>query len=140
MTELLKVFVYGTLKPGEANYDRYCHPWVIEAKPAIVYGRLYHLPLGYPALTSGNSPVQGFLLWFKDPTILADLDELEDYQADRPLEMNEYFRIQTEIFEVEPHRQSLGTAWVYQMQPALIEQLGGVWVPSGQWTSQTPNF
>lgn len=140
MTELLKVFVYGTLKPGEANYHRYCHPWVIEARPAIVYGRLYHLPLSYPALTSGNLPVQGFLLSFKETAILADLDELEDYQADRPLEMNEYFRIQTEIFEAAPDRQPLGAAWVYQMRLDLIEQLGGVWLPSGQWTSQTPNF
>lgn len=145
MSELLKVFVYGTLKPSEANYDRYCKPWVIEAKAAIAYGRLYDLPIGYPALTGGNFPVFGFLLYFDSPEILIKLDELEDYQPDRPIEANEYFRTKTDVFAsgidaefTDPPR--LEQAWVYQMRPALIDQLGGVWLPEGEWTGVASNL
>ncbi len=142
MSEVLKVFVYGTLKPGEANYDRYCKPWVVEAKAAIVYGELYHLPFGYPALTPGNTPVQGFLLYFSNSNILVSLDELEDYHPDRPIEANEYFRTQTDVFEPEANRnliapRRLGQAWLYQMRPALINQLSGIWLPEGNWTGVT---
>ncbi|TAH29142.1 MAG: gamma-glutamylcyclotransferase, partial [Oscillatoriales cyanobacterium] len=31
----MKVFVYGTLKPGECNYLRYCEGKVVDALPAI---------------------------------------------------------------------------------------------------------
>ncbi len=33
-SEELRVFVYGTLKPGEANYQKYCAGKVVEAKRA----------------------------------------------------------------------------------------------------------
>lgn len=145
MSELVKVFVYGTLKPGEANYDRYCKLWVVKAEAAIVYGKLYDLPLGYPALTTGNLTVSGFLLYFDKPDILTDLDELEDYQADRSIEANEYLRTSIDVFApcIEHGRSSLlplGQAWVYQMRPALIEQFGGVWLPGGEWTGPTALF
>ncbi|MBD2327448.1 gamma-glutamylcyclotransferase [Alkalinema sp. FACHB-956] len=47
----INVFVYGTLKPGHAAYDRFCAGKTIAEVAAIVPGRLYHLPLGYPAMT-----------------------------------------------------------------------------------------
>jgi gamma-glutamylcyclotransferase (GGCT)/AIG2-like uncharacterized protein YtfP len=30
----MKVFVYGTLKPGECNYQRYCEGKVVDAYPS----------------------------------------------------------------------------------------------------------
>lgn len=48
MTEsdnLVKVFVYGTLKPGESNYQRYCdRSSVVESQRAIALGQLFALP------------------------------------------------------------------------------------------------
>ncbi|MGF1459553.1 MAG: gamma-glutamylcyclotransferase [Leptolyngbyaceae cyanobacterium] len=58
---MLKIFVYGTLKPSEVAFARYCQPWVIESQMAYVKGRLFHLPQGYPALTEGDRWVQGAL-------------------------------------------------------------------------------
>jgi gamma-glutamylcyclotransferase (GGCT)/AIG2-like uncharacterized protein YtfP len=46
---MLSVFVYGTLKRGGRYHARYC-PTIIDAEPAAVWGRLYHLPQGYPML------------------------------------------------------------------------------------------
>ncbi|NET53980.1 MAG: gamma-glutamylcyclotransferase, partial [Merismopedia sp. SIO2A8] len=42
-----KVFVYGTLKPGEVNYDQYCASKVVEEIRAIAFGELFDLPIGY---------------------------------------------------------------------------------------------
>ena len=43
------LFVYGTLMSGQANHDRFCRH-AIDIRPATTWGRLYHLPAGYPAL------------------------------------------------------------------------------------------
>lgn len=136
VSELLRVFVYGTLKPGEANYDRYCRELVLKSEAALVFGQLYALPLGYPAMTPGNSLVQGYLLSFNDPTVLRQLDELEGYDSSRPIdqiEQTEYIRIQVEAFR--PDYQSLGQVWVYQMQLEQVQKLKGVYLPQGNWRS-----
>jgi gamma-glutamylcyclotransferase (GGCT)/AIG2-like uncharacterized protein YtfP len=129
----LKVFVYGTLKPGEANYQRYCAGRVVEAKRAIAFGQLYDLPLGYPAMTPGNSPIQGFVLTFADPAILSDLDDLEDYDPNRTPEENEYYRQQIETHS--PAGQALGLAWAYLMTFEQVQRLEGVLMPPGWWSS-----
>lgn len=45
----LRLFVYGTLKKGGRYHDRYC-AGARDIVPAAVWGRLFHLPAGYPAL------------------------------------------------------------------------------------------
>jgi gamma-glutamylcyclotransferase (GGCT)/AIG2-like uncharacterized protein YtfP len=125
-----RIFVYGTLKPGEANFDRYCQN-ALKIQAAIAYGTLYDLPLGYPAMTPGNSPVYGFLLSFAHPQILLELDELEDYRPDRPMEENEYYRKKIQTFS--PSHQSLGDAWVYLMELEKAKRLGGVLLSEGLW-------
>ncbi|HEY9596954.1 MAG TPA: gamma-glutamylcyclotransferase [Cyanophyceae cyanobacterium] len=127
----VKVFVYGTLKPGEINYQRYCVGKVVEAQEAIAYGQLFDLSLGYPAMTLGENPVQGCLLTFADPAILSALDELEDYNPHRALEENEYYRQQIETYNLAG--QSLGMAWVYLMTPEQVQHLDGVLITSGCW-------
>jgi gamma-glutamylcyclotransferase (GGCT)/AIG2-like uncharacterized protein YtfP len=99
--DLLQVFVYGTLKPGEANYECYCASEVVDVKKAWVLGELYALPQGYPAMTQGNNSVYGYLLSFKDSKVLNNLDELEDYHPQRVASENLYNRTQVEIFDLE---------------------------------------
>jgi len=45
----LKVFVYGTLKSGYQNHQRYCRG-VVRVEKADLFGRLYDMGVGYPAL------------------------------------------------------------------------------------------
>ena len=125
------MFVYGTLKPGEVNYSPYCQGKVIEAIRGYTRGRLYTLSLGYPAMTEGEGKVRGFLLTFADRAILADLDQLEDFQAERSPEDNEYQRRLTIVYQLSG--KLLGEAWCYFMTPAKIKQLQGVLLPSGWW-------
>jgi len=131
-SELVKVFVYGTLKPGEANYQRYCADKVVAATRSSVKGQLFALPVGYPAMVLGEGVVQGYLLTFNTPNILQYLDPLEGYNPQCPPEKNFYKRKQLEVFT--PEAEPLGLAWAYFMTLEQVEQIGGVLIPSGWWT------
>ncbi|WAL60221.1 gamma-glutamylcyclotransferase family protein [Thermocoleostomius sinensis] len=127
----LKVFVYGTLKPGQCNYDRYCGHAVVNQQVAIVYGQLFDLPFGYPALTPGPGVVHGVVLEFADNNVLTQLDELEDYDPQRPIGQNEYVRVLVKTFSLQ--HQPLGEAWAYQMPLEQAKRFGGVRLPHGYW-------
>ena len=47
--QLLRLFVYGTLKRGYWNHQRFCAQ-ARSIEPAVVWGKLYHLHAGFPAL------------------------------------------------------------------------------------------
>jgi gamma-glutamylcyclotransferase (GGCT)/AIG2-like uncharacterized protein YtfP len=46
---MLKLFVYGTLKRGFWNYDRFCSG-VLDVEEAVVQGHLFEMPSGIPIL------------------------------------------------------------------------------------------
>lgn len=137
---MLYVFVYGTLKPGERNYW-ICADRVVESSPATVKGRLYDLPLGYPVLTPGGDPVKGYLLCFKDATILQILDdyeqhdpaEIEQLYPGLAIEENQYMRQQLEVYDSRD--QPLGLAWAYTMTSEQISRLKGKYLPPGEWSA-----
>lgn len=57
MSELsLRVFVYGTLKRGLSNHSPLCDG-AESIVPARVWGRLYDLPAGYPAVVIPDAAV-----------------------------------------------------------------------------------
>ena len=126
----LKVFVYGTLKPGYDNYDRYCGDRLLASQPAKVKGALYALPVGYPGMTYGEQWVQGYLLTLKeDGQTLQDLDALEDYHPHQAHSL--YQREITKVFK--PEGECLGEAWVYFMAIATVRSMQGRTLPSGCW-------
>ncbi|MDF5711410.1 MAG: gamma-glutamylcyclotransferase [Nostoc sp. S4] len=131
--DLVQVFVYGTLKLGEANYKRYCAGKVVDVKKAFVQGKLFALPMGYPAMTLGDSQVYGYLLSFPKPAILNQLDVLEDYHPTREISENLYNRKTVEVYQGE--WLSLGWAWVYLMSLERVNKLGGVLQADGWWSS-----
>ncbi|MDY6796104.1 MAG: gamma-glutamylcyclotransferase family protein [Actinomycetota bacterium] len=61
----LPIFVYGTLKPGEKLFHHISHA-IKEVVPAVIPGRLYDTPFGYPLLVNPcgeeGSLVMGVLL------------------------------------------------------------------------------
>jgi gamma-glutamylcyclotransferase (GGCT)/AIG2-like uncharacterized protein YtfP len=72
----LALFVYGSLKPGESNWKRYCEGRVAELHPARVRGRLYQLSDGYLALTQPetHSWVRGWRLVLRSAEALREID------------------------------------------------------------------
>lgn len=125
----MKVFVYGTLKPGESNYH-YCAGAIAQTH-AYTWGRLFHLPLGYPGMTTGTYKVRGVLFTFTDETILKSLDKLEDYHPQRSPQDNEYQRTKILVYSLAD--EALGEAWSYLMTDNKVKQLGGIFLPSGWW-------
>lgn len=130
----LKVFVYGTLKPGEANFTAYCSGYVKSQEEAYVKGLLYALPVGYPAVTEGNNKVRGVLLTFNLNTdfVLQNLDLLEGYQPNRALDLNEYNRRLVAVYDLDD--QIIDRAWCYFMTREKIKQYQGILIKTNFWT------
>lgn len=147
----LDIFVYGTLKRGERNHDRFCRG-VLRVREATVRGQLYDLPFGFPALVvpeesilaTGTadyladakrqrsavpnpdqireSVVHGELLTFGDPlNRLPSLDGLEGFH---PGEKTLYRRI---LIPVQADGETL-PAWAY-----AVERPSGEHLPGGRW-------
>jgi len=79
------LFVYGTLMSGQPNHRCYCAD-AVTVEPAVTTGRLYHLPMGFPAMIEADDrQVFGEAMTFPDlPAKLAVLDHLEGYRPDQP--------------------------------------------------------
>ena len=124
------VFAYGTLKPGERAYDQFCAPFARSQMPALCRGRLYGLPMGYPAMTLETGWVKGFRLEFDDAAVLEAIDAYEGYYPEAP-EHSDYHRLSSELFT--PQRQPLDIAWAYIMNRSKVLQWGGWPIASGNW-------
>lgn len=153
---LLDIFVYGTLKRGQRNHERFCRE-ALAVREATVRGRLYDLPFGFPALVvpeesvlatgttdyladvrkqRGEKPapqgplagpaVHGELLTFDYPA--QRLPTLDALEGYTPDETGLYERI---LVPVETTGGTLLLAWTYRTKnPA------GVYLPSGRWSAE----
>jgi gamma-glutamylcyclotransferase (GGCT)/AIG2-like uncharacterized protein YtfP len=132
MTTDLKVFVYGTLKPGGHYWPEFCEGKVLTQTPAKVHGLLYDLHVGYPGLRLGGDDwVLGYLYELKQAAHLERLDYLEGYVPHRPESQNDYQRLKAPCFDLEGN--ALGEAWIYEMSTAKIAQHNGTLIESGDW-------
>ena len=132
MAEPVKhLFVYGTLMRGQANHDRFCAD-ALTIEPAVTTGRLYHLPMGFPALIDADDgQVFGEAVSFPDLNeALLLMDRLEGYDAARP-DDSMYVRV------IRYVRLLVGgeivSAFVYLWNGALPK--GTVLSASGRWHS-----
>jgi gamma-glutamylcyclotransferase (GGCT)/AIG2-like uncharacterized protein YtfP len=75
---ILRLFVYGTLKRGYWNHQRFCAQ-ARSIEPAVVWGRLYHLHAGFPAI----EVPEGLILSQGTSDPLADARRQEDIGTPR---------------------------------------------------------
>ena len=128
-----EIFVYGTLLPGQERF-RLIAQMVAGRQAARTRGRLFHLPLGYPALMEAEEGwVQGELLRFNEPIgkVLDVCDRIEGYQPDDE-ESSLFIRVAK---QVEPEGGASKEAWCYIVGPALPEESlrEGQEVDDGDW-------
>lgn len=74
----VKIFVYGTLKKGFRNHDRFCGN-AIGIEPATVNGKLYDTGWGFPAMQLSDNPddiVHGEIITLPEADLPA-IDRLE---------------------------------------------------------------
>lgn len=93
-----RFFVYGSLREGFFNYDKYLDGHVLTSEIATTKGDLYHIKhKGYPALVDGNRNIEGEVITVDNLDVLVKaLDEMENFYG-LGNENNEYERIEKEV-------------------------------------------
>ncbi|MEV0374735.1 gamma-glutamylcyclotransferase family protein [Streptomyces sp. NPDC050636] len=131
----LPFFVYGTLRPGEANYGWTLRGRTAAEEPARIGGALLYDGPGYPYAIAGpaDAVVHGDLVRPRDADydeVRAVLDRLEGYAPGAP--GNVYERVVTEA--VCPDGRTV-RAWVYLAADPLAARLRGTGTPieGGDW-------
>jgi gamma-glutamylcyclotransferase (GGCT)/AIG2-like uncharacterized protein YtfP len=138
--EYLPIFVYGTLRPGQGNYDRFVLGKTAREVAAMLPDHAMFVLDGYPCITAdanGGAVIGDTLILQPElfPAVLAALDRLEGYtpgDASSP-----YLRVRRRVRTGEgdggePPRTSL--AWVYVAgEPALLRRPACDPVPGGDW-------
>ena len=128
-------FVYGTLRPGEANHALFLRARTRSAEPGRLRGAVLYDGPGYPyAVEEPGGVVCGELVTALPETyreLLAELDRLEEYLPGDPRSL--YERVQREVV-----READGLAvraWVYVAAPAVADRLRarGRLIESGDW-------
>ncbi len=131
----LPFFVYGTLRPGEINHDRFLRGLTADEEPGLLRGAALYEGPGYPyAVEAPEGEVRGELVSARPEAyeeLLARLDRLEEYVPGDP--RNLYDRVERPVV-----RDADGTAvraWVYVAAPAVAARLRarGTRVEGGDW-------
>nr|WP_307624100.1 gamma-glutamylcyclotransferase family protein [Streptomyces sp. V3I7] len=135
MSPALPFFVYGTLRPGEPNHDRFLRGRIRSEEPALLGDAVLYEGPGYPYAVEerGAGPVHGELVTALPEAyvqLLYELDELEEYV---PGDAHSLY----ERVEREAVREDGGTvrAWVYVAAPRVAARLRahGRPVTGGDW-------
>lgn len=129
----LNVFVYGTLKPGGFYWPRFCEGKVLGWYPARVRGRVFHLPVGYPAAHFEEDHwIEGVVLELRNREVLRGIDYLEGFDPYRSRsEKNDYTRCRVKAYRSDSDE--MAWVWSYEMSLAKIHGQGGKWVEDGSW-------
>ncbi|KPI15723.1 AIG2 family protein [Actinobacteria bacterium OK074] len=134
----LPFFVYGTLRPGEHNHNRFLRGRTRHEEPALLPDAVLYDGPGYPYAVEqpGGGPVRGELVTALPeayPELLGVLDELEEYTPGDPSSL--YERVARDVTRPD------GTAvraWVYVAAPAVAARLRahGRTVENADWSTQ----
>lgn len=102
MKKNINIFVYGSLREGFFNYDKYLKGKILSVTPAKINNMIiYHMPYkGYPAIIEGKGTVYGEIMEI-NPSLYKEtvtaMDKMEGFiSLDNP--DNEYNK---KLFEVE---------------------------------------
>ncbi|MGL5381641.1 gamma-glutamylcyclotransferase family protein [Clostridium sp.] len=133
--EKINIFVYGSLRTGFFNYDKYLKGKVLSSKKAKLKGSLFHMPnKGYPALLDGEDYVYGEVMEISPyEDVIKALDTMEGYYGPSNRE-NEYNRI---ILDVELEDSSeTEKCYVYKYNRVDDEFIKHrEYVSNGDWTT-----
>jgi gamma-glutamylcyclotransferase (GGCT)/AIG2-like uncharacterized protein YtfP len=132
----LPFFVYGTLRPGQANHRRYLAGRGCAVEPAALPGAALHHGPGFPyAVEDAAGTVQGELVSVpaaEYAQVLAALDRLEGHRGDGT---GEYVRLRRSVLLPDGTQRD---AWVYLAGPPVAARLLRAPAPigSGDWNAR----
>lgn len=133
----INVFVYGSLREGFFNYDKYLKGKVVSIKPAKLENKIvYHMPYkGYPAIMEGNGVVYGEIMEIipkiYDETMEA-MDIMEGFKGEGNPE-NEYHKTILEAVHLDTEKKE--ECYVYYYNPAIDDRFKdeAIFVENGDW-------
>lgn len=134
----LPFFVYGTLRPGEPNHDRYLRGRIRSERPARLADAVLYDGPGYPyAVAEPGGVVQGELVTALPGTydeLIAALDELEECVPGDPRSL--YERVARRVTLHADGTAEL--AWVYLAGPIVAARLRahGRLIEGGDWRAR----
>lgn len=133
--EQKKIFVYGSLRTGFYNYDKYLKGKVNDAILGKVKGKLYHMPhKGYPALLEGEDIVIGEVMTIKNfEEVMVQMDEMENYYGVND-SRNEYNRIVMDV-ELEDGKIESCYVYYYAMNDEEVFSKNSIYINNGDWAS-----
>jgi gamma-glutamylcyclotransferase (GGCT)/AIG2-like uncharacterized protein YtfP len=152
---MLTMFVYGTLKRGERNHERFCSG-ALRVDEGTVRGELYDLPLfGYPELVVPEESVRAFGTddAARDAELQQRLARVRPLPLEGPLAFGEIFffddagshlpaidrlegfdpadassHYRRVLLPVEPEEGRALLAWAY-----VVREPSGKYLPDGRW-------
>ncbi|MEV7322583.1 gamma-glutamylcyclotransferase family protein [Streptomyces sp. NPDC093970] len=134
----LPFFVYGTLRPGEPNHDRFLRGRTRTEEPGRLPGAVLYDGPGYPyAVEEPGGELTGELVTARPESydrLLLELDELEEYEAGDPHSL--YVRVARDV--VRRRDGAAVPAWVYLAGAAVAAGLraDGRRIAGGDWLTR----
>ncbi len=139
----INFFVYGSLREGFFNYDKYLAGKVLEKKDARLENmRLYHMPYkGYPAITPGEDVILGEIMVINEDdyeSTMKAMDEMEGFISENNPE-NEYHKIILEVENIQTKEKEKCYVYFYNKDKDDIFERDAVYVSHGDWKKHMLN-
>ena len=134
-TEEKKIFVYGSLREGFFNYDKYLLGKVTTCDQGMVKGKLYHLShKGYPALVDGDDNIMGEIMDMKNfPLDIISLDNMEGYVSNEDTSQNEYTRTVIDVYNLNTDKFENCYVYKYEENNDIDFTLNSDYISHGDW-------
>lgn len=134
-TEKLNIFVYGSLRTGYFNYDKYLKGHVKSVKLGRIKGELYHMHhKGYPALLDGDNYVYGEVMEIIDyKEVMIAMDKMEGYLGEGNKD-NEYNRIPLDVEIIDGNEMEECYVYKYNLVDNNEFLENREYVSCGDWT------
>ena len=128
----MKIFVYGSLRNGFFNFNKYINKTAKKIELGQVRGKLYAIKnKDYPALLEENGVVTGEIITVENCDLVA-IDKMENYFGENN-SLNEYNKIKKEVKNLETGEIEILDVYVYNITNPNFSYDNLILVPSGDW-------
>ena len=135
------LFVYGSLREGFYNYEKYLKGRVLKNTLAVLHNmELYHLPYkGYPAITLGNSDIYGEIIEVSDyDNTVKAIDHMENFISEGNPN-NEYHKKLLEVEHLDTGKKEMCYVYFYNNSIDSLFDSEAIHIPEGSWKDYMNN-
>ena len=133
----INFFVYGSLRAGFFNYDKYLAGKVSKKINAKLENmRLYHMPYkGYPAITPGDDVILGEIMVINEDDYeetMEAMDKMEGFISENNPE-NEYHKVVLEVENLQTKEKEKCYVYFYNKDKDNIFDKEAEYISHGDW-------